>query len=176
MQTHKDSSNYCFKNSHLGPILRQISMRVFLDHKELPPESKGNSLTIGNFDGVHLGHQELLKSAQKHALGSKSAIMTFDPHPRSYFSDQSAPETLTPLPKKRELIETFKMDWMLIEPFNEALASLSPKDFVQQYVVDGFSASHVSIGKDFRFGKNRAGDSETLKELGQELGLSLIHI
>lgn len=150
-------------------------MRVFYDHKKLPKNQPGNSLTIGNFDGVHLGHQKLLNTAKNHASSGKSAIMTFDPHPRSYFSTQNAPDTLTSLPRKQELIQKCEMDWMLIEPFNATLASLEPEAFVKQYVVDSFSASHVTVGEDFRFGKNRAGNSKTLMELGARHGFE-VHV
>jgi riboflavin kinase / FMN adenylyltransferase len=125
----------------------------------------GCALTIGNFDGVHRGHQAmiaLLKSEAVHR-GVPSCVVTFEPHPRDYFAARAgkpelAPARIATLRDKLTELERCGVDQVVVLPFTAALASLSPQTFIDQVLVGSLGARYVLVGDDFRFGAQRAGD------------------
>ena len=123
------------------------------------------ALTIGNFDGVHRGHQAMLSRLLEAAddLDLPSAVLTFDPHPREFFGRGTAPARLTKLRTKLEAFRAFGIDRVYVARFDASLASLSPERFIEDVLVRRLAVRWVLVGEDFRFGKNRAGDIETLR-------------
>lgn len=132
-------------------------------------------LTIGNFDGVHLGHQALLKMLREKSLacGLPSLVLTFEPHPREFFAPQDAPARLATLREKLLLLEAAGVDRVHICRFNKRFASLSADDFIQRLLVQALQTRHMFIGDDFRFGRGRTGDFALLKAAGQQFGFSV---
>lgn len=163
-------------------------MRVFRDHHHAAL-SGASAVAIGNFDGVHLGHQALLDRAKFEAAslapGQRSsgedserpamttAVVSFEPLPRAFFTPDAAPVRLTGPAQKLRLLRSqgVELTWLL--RFNAALASLSARDFVKNILVRGLGARAVVIGEDFRFGRGREGDLAMLRALGEEHGFSV---
>lgn len=143
-------------------------MQVFRGIPERAPLSC--VLTIGNFDGVHLGHQALLAELRAVArrVALPAAVLTFEPHPREFFAPESAPARLTSLREKMLLLDGQGVDHLYICRFNARLAGLSAEDFVERVLVQGLSTRHLIIGDDFRFGKARRGDFAHLQRAGIE--------
>lgn len=145
------------------------------------PERASQScvLTIGNFDGVHLGHQALL--AQLEALGRRvalpAAVMTFEPHPREFFAPESAPARLTSLREKMLLLDAQGVDQLYICRFDARFAALTADEFVERVLAQGLSARHLIVGDDFRFGKGRIGDFAYLQRAGAQhrFGVEAMH-
>ena len=139
-------------------------------------ETKGCVLTIGNFDGVHLGHQEILTAAKQIAAESAKElmVMTFDPHPASILHPDKTPGLLTPLELKKHLLAEFDVDCLLILESTLELLNLSPQDFVEQFIVRDIQPSIVVEGESFNFGSGRAGNVHTLQSLGPEKGVEVI--
>lgn len=137
-----------------------------------PNASRPNAITIGNFDGVHLGHQAMLArlTAQAVALGVAPTVLTFEPHPREIFTPDSAPTRLTSLREKLEILKSLGVEHVHICRFTRAFAALSAEDFIQRILVDGLKARYVLVGDDFRFGAKRAGDLGLMQRMGQQLG------
>ncbi|MEN9380565.1 MAG: hypothetical protein RIR99_399, partial [Actinomycetota bacterium] len=123
---------------------------------------------IGVFDGVHKGHQELLKRAQAIADGREIVALTFDPHPTTVFAPDRAPTMLTTLPDRVELLKIHGADQVAVMRFNEKFASMSPEDFVKTVLVDQLNASTVIVGKNFTYGHKAAGNVETLMQSAAE--------
>jgi riboflavin kinase/FMN adenylyltransferase len=143
--------------------------------REVPPELKGAALAIGNFDGVHRGHQEVLGEAIRIAKreGRRSGAVIFEPHPRQFFTPERPFFRLTPLPLKLELLAALGLDQTFVIEFNRALAGLSAGAFAAEVVASGLGASHVVVGHDFAYGKGRSGTTEELARLGQRLGFGV---
>lgn len=132
-------------------------------------------LTIGNFDGVHRGHQALLEQliAQARNLALPSTVMTFEPSPREFFAPQQAPAQLSSLREKLKLLEASGVDQVYVCRFNAKLASLSADEFIERILVKGLGTSHLIIGDDFRFGQGRRGDFKLLQQAGREHGFKV---
>lgn len=130
-------------------------------------------LVIGNFDGVHKGHQALLAQARAkaNALGKKLGVLTFEPHPRALFRPDDPPSRLTPLPIKAERLDNHHVDFMLALPFDWPFASQSAEDFVQYILIDALAPAHVMVGQDFRFGQLRKGTPQTILDAGLALSI-----
>jgi riboflavin kinase / FMN adenylyltransferase len=143
--------------------------------RDAPANLKGAALAIGNFDGVHRGHQEVLNAAIKIAKqeGRRSGAVVFEPHPREFFAPDTPFFRLTPLPLKLELLQALGLDQTFVIAFDQALASLSAEAFATEVVAKGFGASHVVVGHDFSFGKGRTGTTEGLASLGRALGFGV---
>lgn len=124
--------------------------------------SQSHVVLIGVFDGVHKGHQELLKRAKVIADGREIVALTFDPHPTTVFAPDRAPTMLTTLPDRVELLKIHGADQVAVMRFNEKFASMSPDDFVKTVLVDQLHASTVIVGKNFTYGHKAAGNVETL--------------
>ncbi|MDO8789982.1 MAG: bifunctional riboflavin kinase/FAD synthetase [Sulfuritalea sp.] len=127
-------------------------------------------LTIGNFDGVHLGHRALLADLKARArnLALPATVLTFEPHPRELFAPNQAPARLASLRDKVELLAECGVDRVHVCRFNRKLAALTAEQFVERILVQGLSVRHLIVGDDFRFGKGRGGDFALLQKMGQQ--------
>jgi riboflavin kinase / FMN adenylyltransferase len=141
----------------------------------VPPAARGAALAIGNFDGVHRGHQALLQAAKDAAAktGGKAGVILFEPHPREFFQPDKPHFRLTPLPRKLELLEAFGLDLAVVLRFDAALAGLAAETFIERVLVEGLGVAHVVVGYDFRFGKGRTGDPETLRRAAAAHGFGV---
>lgn len=135
-------------------------------------------VAIGNFDGVHRGHRAVIAQAASLAAetGTDSAVLTFEPHPVRYFRPDTPPFRLTTLEQKAAYLEEAGIDAVVAATFDEALASLAPREFVEEILVNALRASAILVGEDFRFGSGRAGDIATLRTLGDEHGFRVVPI
>ena len=149
-------------------------MIVLYGTDSVPPEAKGAALAIGNFDGVHRGHQALLQAARE-AAGSngRAGVIAFEPHPREFFQPDKPHFRLTSLPRKLELIEMAGMDVAVVLRFDAALAGLTAETFIACVLVNSLQVAHVVVGYDFRFGRGRIGDPETLQRAGRAHGFGV---
>lgn len=136
------------------------------------------TLTIGNFDGVHQGHQALLKKLKQIAdeKGLPTCVMTFEPHPREYFAPHDAPARILNLRDKLQALEEAGIDLVLVEHFNASFAKRSPESFVKDILVDGLQTKQLVIGDDFCYGAKRAGNINTLRTAGIEYGFEVIQM
>lgn len=134
--------------------------------------SKGCVLTIGNFDGIHLGHRKVLTAVHEkaEAMGLPSVVMVFEPLPIEFFAPQKAPVRLMNLREKLQAFASTHIDYVLCVRFNAEFASLSAEEFVHQILLDALSVKHLVVGDDFRFGKQRQGDYGFLQAQGLENG------
>jgi len=134
--------------------------------------ARPNAVTIGNFDGVHLGHQAMLARLTSRAasVGAAPTVLTFEPHPREIFAPASAPTRLTSLREKLEILRGLHVAHVHVCRFSKPFAALSAEDFVRRILVEGLKARYVLVGDDFRFGARRAGDFALLQRMGQEFG------
>lgn len=141
----------------------------------VPLDARGAAIALGNFDGVHLGHQTVIASAQEAAAlsGAHVGAAVFEPHPRRFFNPDAPPFRLqTPAQRARALAEAGVVEVFELE-FDAAMAQTSDRDFAERILSDLLAVSHVSVGADFRFGKGRAGDVERLGVYGAEFGFSV---
>jgi len=139
----------------------------------LTDEDQGGVLTIGNFDGVHRGHQALVKRVITLASERRAPaiVITFEPHPFEVFEKNLTISRLTRLREKFAALANLTIDRVVILPFNAALASKSAEAFVKDILVDHLKIQHIVIGDDFRFGQKRLGDFSLLQALGKQYGL-----
>ena len=144
-------------------IIRDIS------HIEHP--FRNAVITIGNFDGVHIGHQRLLLEVVETAdrIGGKSVAMTFDPHPMRVLNPEGHPALITLFEQKSELIRTAGIDVLLAIPFTRQFAGIPAREFVEDLLVSRIGMKAIIVGKDYAFGKDREGGIDLLKEWGEEL-------
>lgn len=151
-------------------------MLVFRSPDHLPADWNATVVSVGNFDGVHRAHQHVLAkvSERAHALNARSLAVTFDPHPMRVLRPQSAPRLITPTPEKIAALGQTEVDATLIVPFDEAFSRLSPKEFVQQVLVERLRVKEVHEGATFHFGYRAEGDCNKLKEFGQEFGFGVL--
>lgn len=135
----------------------------------------GSAVTIGNFDGVHRGHQKLitLTCAKAREQRLTSVVITFDPHPLRVLLGPNTPPFITLTEQKLELISDLGPEVTLLLPFDRAMAALSPEAFVQHYLVEGLKVRELIIGHDYHLGKGRSGDYHTLAALGREMGFTV---
>ncbi|MGH6880700.1 MAG: bifunctional riboflavin kinase/FAD synthetase, partial [Hypericibacter sp.] len=148
-------------------------MRLFRHHTEIPVEARHAVVALGNFDGVHRGHQAVIGRAQAKAreLGTNSAVLTFEPHPREFFKPGQPSFRLTPLRIKVRQLEAMGLDDLFVLPFGPRLAQMSAEAFVIEVLIEGLAAQHVVAGYDFVFGRERRGNAALLVDLGQMHGL-----
>ncbi|MFO7593138.1 MAG: bifunctional riboflavin kinase/FAD synthetase [Pseudomonadota bacterium] len=134
--------------------------------------------TIGNFDGVHLGHQAVLgQLAEKAAeLCLPTTVITFEPQPQEYFSQGDFPPRLTRLREKLKALQRYSVDRVLCLQFNQALAQMEAETFIQRVLVDGLGIRYLAVGDDFCFGKGRRGDFSMLQQAGQEHGFEVVNM
>lgn len=143
---------------------------VGIEALEAPPG--GSTVTIGTFDGVHLGHRALIAKTISEAqrLGTASVVVTWDRHPLMTLRPEAAPRLLSSPQRKLELLEATGIDHVAVLPFTEELSHLSPEDFVDRVLVQGLEARAIYVGEGWRFGHKRAGDMDLLQKLGSENG------
>lgn len=144
-------------------------MRVWRSRDAVPAELGRTVVTIGNFDGVHLGHQHVVRRAREVAdeLGVPDVVaVTFDPHPIAVLRPEHAPPTLSTIETRAALLADAGVDDVLVVPFSREIADWSPERFVDEILVDALRAKAVVVGANFRFGNRAAGDVATLRELG----------
>lgn len=145
-----------------------MDTKIYTDIRDLPADARNLVVAIGNFDGVHRGHQTLLDEAKKIATaqGKKLGVLTFEPHPRSLFRPDDPPFRLTTPDLKAERLMACGVDYIFPLNFNWDFASLSAEQFIQTVLRDGLNAAHLVIGYDFCFGQLRKGTPETLQNCG----------
>ena len=133
------------------------------------------ALTIGNFDGVHLGHQAMLQCLREAALRHDipATILTFEPHPREFFSPNDAPARLTALREKLELFQAHGVDQVYVARFDRAYASMPPSQFIEELLVKNLKIRWLLVGDDFRFGAQRGGDISLLRQASERFGFAL---
>ena len=150
-------------------------MQLITGHSPVPDTCRGAVVAIGNFDGVHRGHQTLLARAGAEArrLGKPWGVVSFEPHPRSYFKPDEPVFRLTPEALKARLVAALGASFIAVLPFDRALSDLSPEDFVLRHLVERMGVAHVVMGYDFHFGRGRKGGPATMAELGQKLGFGV---
>jgi riboflavin kinase / FMN adenylyltransferase len=151
-------------------------MRIFRHYQDVPGAFKGAVVAIGNFDGVHLGHQALIGEARRMAEERKApfGVMAFEPHPQEFFRPAPQSFRLTPFRAKARLIAELRADVLFALHFDAAMAAKSAQDFVQDILVDGLAVGAVVVGRDFQFGKGRAGDATVLSYMGEMEGFSVM--
>jgi riboflavin kinase/FMN adenylyltransferase len=147
-------------------------VKVYRSLAEIPPDFGPSALTIGNFDGVHYGHRRILRRvvelAREH--GWHPSVLTFHPHPTRIVAPSRTPALLNSPEERAALMGEEGIDQVLILPFTQELAQLSPEEFVRRLLVDALGAKAVLVGDNFRFGHRQAGNVDVLSELGRKLG------
>ncbi len=146
-------------------------MRILRDPSAIPSEARGASAAIGNFDGVHRGHQAVIGLARR--PGMALGVLTFEPHPREWFVPDAPPFRLMNAGAKAHRLQMLGVDTLFELPFDAALVALTPEEFVGRVLARDLGLSHAVVGADFRFGKDRAGTAETLVTLGREAGIEV---
>lgn len=149
-------------------------MELIRGHYNLKPRHRHCVATLGSFDGVHLGHQEVIRRtiAKAREQGLPATVITSEPLPREFFAPDTAPPRLTRLREKLAVFAQLGIDRVLCLRFNAALAGLPAEVFVDNILVNGLGLAHLVVGDDTRFGKNRQGDFQLLQTLGQRFGFS----
>ncbi len=157
------------------PSSRPSPFRSIAFGDGLPASLRGAHVAIGNFDGIHRGHQAVLAATldRAHAAGRPALAVTFEPHPRSFFAPDKPVFRLTPPAAKARLAAALGLDGLVVVPFDGDLAGLSAEDFVGRVLVDGLGLAAATVGWDFHFGKGRAGSPAFLSEAGRRCGFEV---
>lgn len=149
-------------------------MRTFTTWTGLDMTDRGAAAAIGNFDGVHLGHQSVIDLARTAAQpDAPLGVVTFEPHPRQVFAPQSPPFRLMSAETKAHRLEKLGVDLLYQLNFDTALSRLTPQEFARDVISDGLGLQHVVVGRDFHFGKGRAGTTDDLRRFGAEMGFGV---
>lgn len=153
-------------------------MQVWTDLDQVPAGFGPSVVTIGNFDGMHRGHQAVLGRivSLARADGARAVAVTFDPHPAAVHRPETAPELITSLTDRLDLMAATGLDGVLVVAYTLDFAAQTPQEFVGKYLVDGLGARTVVVGHDVRFGKQNAGTLSTMVELGGEHGFEVVAI
>ncbi len=146
-------------------------MRIHRNWSGVDAGARGASVALGNFDGVHLGHQAVIDLARKQ--GRPLGIVTFEPHPREYFAPDAPPFRLMNAEARAHRLEKLGVDHLYEVPFDGTLAAMTPETFAREVLVNGLGVAHVVVGNDFRFGKDRAGTADHLRRYGLDLGFGV---
>ena len=151
-------------------------MELLHDLRDRLPATVSTVVAVGVFDGVHLGHCEVLSQVRQAAarLGVASAVVTFDTHPAYVVRPENAPKLLTTLEQKLELLDIEGLDYVYVIEFDESRAGTRPEEFVEQVFLDALHARAVVVGEDFHFGKGRSGNVAELRRLGDEWGFEVL--
>lgn len=149
------------------------SMRIIRDYQFVTPEDRGASAAIGNFDGVHIGHQSVIEIARKADPSAPLGVVTFEPHPREYFAPDAPPFRLMSPKARATRLEKLGVKRLYELNFNAALAALTPREFAENVITRGLGLKHVVVGADFCFGKGRSGTVQDLKTFGEEMGFGV---
>ncbi|KUJ73395.1 bifunctional riboflavin kinase/FMN adenylyltransferase [Ruegeria marisrubri] len=148
-------------------------MRIIRDYQYVEPEDRGASAAIGNFDGVHIGHQSVIELARKAAPEAPLGVLTFEPHPREFFAPDAPPFRLMRGNTRAHRLEKLGVEKLYELNFNAALAGLTPEEFARNVIRDGLGLAHVVVGADFCFGKGRSGNAEDMARFGREMGFGV---
>ncbi|MFY0310385.1 bifunctional riboflavin kinase/FAD synthetase [Leisingera sp. D0M16] len=148
-------------------------MRIVRDYEFVEDQDRGATVAIGNFDGVHLGHQSVIELARKAAPDAPLGVMTFEPHPREYFAPDAPPFRLMRAETRAHRLEKLGVERLYELNFNTALSSLTPEEFARDVIAEGLGLAHVVVGADFCFGKGRAGNAEDLQRFGGQYGFGV---
>lgn len=150
-------------------------MLVVHGFEAVPPEAKGAVLALGNFDGVHRGHQILVQRAIEEArrVDRPAGVLLFEPHPREFFNPAAPHFRLTSLEEKLAVFDQLGLDVAVVLPFDGRLAALAADEFIARVLVGALAVSHVVVGYHFFFGRNRSGSAETLRTAGKTLGFGV---
>lgn len=153
---------------HLTP------MRIVRGHREVPAETRGAAVALGNFDGVHLGHQAIIATARAAAsrLATRTGVVTFRPHPREYFDPIGAPERLGGFRMRMERLRGLGVEVLFVLPFNEELRQMPAETFAREVMGAALGVRHVVVGHGFRFGHRRQGDPALLAGVGSTAGFA----
>ncbi|MBU2865754.1 riboflavin kinase [Pacificibacter marinus] len=150
-------------------------MKAVRSWTDFPNSLRNACIAIGNFDGVHLGHRHVLDQTRAKAkeLGVPHGILTFEPHPREFFAPSAVPFRLEHASTKRQRLAGCGLESLFELPFNAELAKTSAKDFARNVLCDGFAFSHIFVGANYRFGKNREGSVSDLIDFGEKFGFGV---
>ena len=148
-------------------------MRIVRDYEFVEDQDRGATVAIGNFDGVHLGHQSVIELARKAAPDAPLGVMTFEPHPREYFAPDSPPVRLMRAETRAHRLEKLGVERLYELNFNTALSSLTPEEFARDVIAKGLGLAHVVVGADFCFGKGRSGNAGDLVRFGKQYGFGV---
>ena len=150
-------------------------MRIFRSLEEAPTAFAPSALTIGNFDGVHAAHRELMRTVARLArdCGARASALTFYPHPAEFLAPERAPLLLSSPAERCRLMECEGIEQVLILPFDERISQLDPEAFFRQILVLDLGARAVAVGQNFLFGRGQLGDAQTLRQLGRRYGVSV---
>ena len=152
-----------------------MSLRIGHGWKTLAAADRGAAVALGNFDGVHLGHQQVIAgaAAAAKAIGAPLAVITFDPHPRRLFQPDEPAFRLMTTDQQARALEALGVDLLYVLNFDFEMANFSDRDFVEKVLHDGLGVRHVAVGFDISFGKGRTGSPEAMKAYGAELGFTV---
>jgi riboflavin kinase/FMN adenylyltransferase len=150
-------------------------MRTIRGWRGLKPEDKGACVAFGSFDGVHLGHQRVIRLAEAAAreIGAPLGVVSFEPHPWRWFHPEDPPFLLTTPDQQARRFEALGVERSYILPFDDHLAGLTAEEFAKEALAEGLGVRHVVVGFDASFGRGRTGDGDMLKALGEELGFGV---
>jgi riboflavin kinase/FMN adenylyltransferase len=150
-------------------------MRLIRYIDDIPPELKGCVVALGNFDGLHRGHQAVIGKAKEIARAQNVplAVMTFEPHPRAYFTPNQDAFRLSPFRIKCRQMRIMGVEYLFVQRFNAGFSSQSADEFVDRFLIDGLKASHVVVGYDYVFGSKRGGNANVLKARGEQAGFGV---
>jgi riboflavin kinase/FMN adenylyltransferase len=153
-------------------------MRLYRHETDITPDARGAVLTLGNFDGVHLGHQAVIAEALKiaRAEGRQLGVLTFEPHTRAFFNPDLPPFRLTPLRVKLHALEALGVDFVVALAFDERLAAVSAEDFAEKVLSGALGIGHAVAGESFRYGNKHQGTMETLAEAGAKHGFKVTRV
>jgi len=151
-------------------------MQIFPSIAEMPASLPRTVAAIGNFDGVHRGHREIIARVRERArlLGAQALVVTFDPHPLSLLRPEQAPKLITPIAERLQLLEQTGIDATVVVPFTREFSQLSAQEFAENVLVRALHVAEVHEGDTFRFGHNAAANIADLQTLGEELGFSVV--
>ncbi|WBU63105.1 bifunctional riboflavin kinase/FAD synthetase [Paracoccus aerodenitrificans] len=147
-------------------------MQIHYHWTGLPESCRGASVAMGNFDGLHRGHLAVIDTARA-AMDAPLGVITFEPHPREFFAPDAPPFRLMNAEARANRLRRLGVDHLFQLPFGPELAGLSPEAFARDVLAEGLGIAHVTVGRDFHFGKSRAGDASSLQELGNRFGFGV---
>jgi len=152
-----------------------MSVRIVHGWKTLAPEDRGASVALGNFDGVHLGHQQVIAGAAEAArrLGVPLGVITFDPHPRRLFQPDEPAFRLMTVEQQARALEAFGVDILYVLSFDFEMANFTDEGFARRVLHEGLGVKHVAVGFDISFGKDRTGSPELMATYGEQMGFSV---
>ncbi len=150
-------------------------MQIIRSWNDVPPSLKGGVVALGNFDGLHRGHQAVLKAALNLAdtAGVPSAVMTFEPHPRAFFNPNQDAFRLCPFRMKARLIAALGVEFLYVQGFDKKFSERSAENFVEEILVNGLGLSHIVVGYDYVFGHRRGGNVGVLKDMAKRFGFGV---